>query len=241
MNRPTAGPAHDRRLPHAHPTTLPTGDTSVRNPADPVRVLIVDDHEMIQEYLRSVLDAHPDLAGFTCVGAAATGRAAVRLARERNAELVVLDLCLPDMDGVEVARQLRDLRPGMRILVLAERDDDERVGRLVRLGIDGYLPKVAGLADVVAALRAVAAGRLHLSGAARHALTLTRAPDEPTSREWEVLDLLMDGYSNRVIAAALGITSRTVAFHLGNLFAKFGVSSRTELVCRARQRHRFPG
>jgi len=109
------------------------------------------------------------------------------------------------------------------------------------LGIDGYLPKAVGLVEITAALRAIAAGHLYLSGAARRALTLTSAPDEPTAREREVLDLLMDGYSTGAIAAALDITPRTVGFHLGNLFAKFRVSSRTELVCRARQRHLPPG
>jgi len=140
-SRPTTVPARQPRPPQAHPTTSPTNDPSVRDPADPVRVLIVDDHEMIREYLRSALDTHHELAGFTCVGAAARGRQALRLARERNAELVVLDFWLPDMDGVEVARQLRALRPVPRILVLTGYADDERVTRLVRLTLLWRLPK----------------------------------------------------------------------------------------------------
>jgi DNA-binding NarL/FixJ family response regulator len=200
-----------------------------------VRVLLVDDHALVRGALAGLLDAEPDL---TVVGAAANGAEAVTLVTADPPDVVLMDLSMPVLDGVEATRQILARAPDVQVLVLTTFSDRTRVADALAAGAIGYLLKDAEPADVVAGVRAAARGESPLDArVARVLISGANRPDPAaglSSREQEVLRLVARGMANKQVARALGITERTVKVHLGNVFRRIGVSDRTSAALWAR-------
>jgi DNA-binding NarL/FixJ family response regulator len=205
---------------------------------DPIRVVLIDDHTVLRDGLKLLLSLEPDIR---VVGEAGGGSEGIAVASRLAPHVVVTDVGLPDVDGVEVTRRLRDELPETRVLVLTVHDEDHYVFTLIQAGASGYLLKNAAGDDLVSAIRAVVAGKPWLQPEiAQRLMALAggrpAAPKsglesliEPlTSRELEVLRLLAGAASNREIAERLRISPRTVETHLANIYGKLGVRGRTE-------------
>jgi len=199
----------------------------------PVRIVLADDHLVVREGVRDRLAAEPDLV---VVGEASDGLTALALVRRERPDVAVLDVEMPGLTGVEVARAIRDEGLGTRVLVLSGYDAAEYVGALLDAGAAGYLTKDESLASIVAAVRGVAAGEegwLSRRVAAR-VLSLRReapeagAPGGLTPREADVLRLVAQGRSNAEAARTLVVSDHTVRNHLANVYAKLGVGNRAE-------------
>ena len=207
-----------------------------------IRVLLADDHVTTREGLRRLLDED---AAVEVIGVAGDGEETVRLARELRPDILLLDISMPLLNGVEVARALETALPETRIVVLTGYSDSEEYARaLLRLGVKGYLSKTAAVEEVIGALRSVHAGHTHMEPAVSALLASSAeqpGPEErPTPRELDVLRLVAKGYGNAAIAKELFIVERTVEFHVTNLLGKLQASSRTEAVYLARQRKWLP-
>lgn len=190
-----------------------------------IRVLVVDDHAMVREGLPSVLAVDGDLE---IIGTAANGAEAVARVAELSPDVVVMDLSMPVMDGVEATRAVREASDSTRVLVLTSFTDRREVRRAIEAGATGYQLKDAEPADLRAAVRSVHAGHAPLDPRVAGALLPTEQPANALSaREEEVLRLVRSGLANKQIASALGITERTVKAHLGNIFRQIGVADRT--------------
>jgi len=202
-----------------------------------VRVLIVDDHPVVRDGLRGMLDAQPDLE---VLDEAANGHQALAAVARETPDVVLMDLRMPELDGVEATRRIRDGHPGVSVLVLTTYDDDTAILRAVEAGATGYLLKDAPREDLFAAVRAAARGETTLapSVAAKLMRGLGREPDaeELTEREREVLALVADGATNRAIARQLHLSEATVKTHLVHVYAKLGVDDRTAAVTTALRR-----
>lgn len=196
-----------------------------------LRVVIVDDHPMLREGTRALLEQQ---AGIAVVGVTGEGAAVLPLVAEVRPDVVLLDVELPDLNGIEVARRMRAAHPAVAILVLSNYEQAVYVRAMLQLGVRGYLGKTAPGDQIVAAVRAVGQGRTTvLSEAARAALGGGGVP--LTSREHEVLQLLVAGQRNGEIARLLSISVNTVEYHVGNVLQKLGVRSRAAAVREARQ------
>ena len=207
-----------------------------RHDASAIRVVIVDDHPVLRDGTRALLDGS---AGIAVVGATGEGRAALQLVARLRPDILLLDIHLPDLSGVEVARQVRAAHPAVGIVIVTGYDDAGYVRALLRLGVRGYLSKAAAGDQIVAAIRAVARGQTALlSEAARAVVGDGTTP--LTARQRDVLRLLAAGRSNDEIAAALSVSVNTVEFHLGKLYQKLEVRSRTEAIREARARGLLP-
>ncbi|GAA1920733.1 response regulator transcription factor [Nocardioides lentus] len=199
-------------------------------------VLVVDDHGVVRRGLTGLLDHAEDLE---VVAVAADGAAAVELARRHRPDVVLMDLQMPGMDGVEATRIIRDEDLAGDVLVLTSYSDRRRILAALDAGAVGYLLKDTEPDDLVAGVRAVARGESPLDPKAARQLLLSRGDrQEPTlsPREVEVLRLVVQGLANKQIAHRLGIRERTVKQHLTNVFARIGVSDRTQAALWA-QRH----
>lgn len=205
----------------------------VEEPAT-VRILLVDDHTVMRAGTRRILDDEPDLV---VVGEAGDGGDALRLAEEHLPDVVLLDVAMPNMDGIKTCQALRSRWPEVRVLVLTGHDNDALVRTFHRLGAYGYLLKSAGPHELVSAIRDVHQGRLVFGEA--EALTsqaeLPPEPQRPTRKELEVLALVARGRKNREVAEELCLSVNTVEYHLRNLFAKLGASSRADALMRAQR------
>lgn len=196
-----------------------------------IRVVLVDDHPMLREGTAALLAAQADIA---VVGQTGRGAEAVALVGVRRPDVLVLDLHLPDLSGVEVARRVRAEHPDVAILILSNYEDAGYVRALLQLGVRGYLGKVAGGTEIVAAVRGVArGGATVLSNAARAALGAGGV--ELSAREMEVLGLIAAGRRNAEIAGALFIAESTVEYHVRHVLQKLGARSRTEALRKARE------
>ncbi|HEY8339097.1 MAG TPA: response regulator transcription factor [Egibacteraceae bacterium] len=197
--------------------------------ASTIRILVVDDHPVVRQGLRGFLGSRP---GLEVIGEAADGDEAVRKARHLHPDVVLMDLVMPGTDGVEATKQIVAQDEDVRVVVLTSFTDDERVVPAVRAGAAGYLHKDATPAELERAVRAAARGEAPLSprAAARVLQSMTAEPAGPdlTPREREVLALLGEGLTNRLIARRLGVSEKTVKTHVGNVLAKLGVSDRTQ-------------
>jgi DNA-binding NarL/FixJ family response regulator len=194
-----------------------------------IRVLLVDDHRLVRAGLQSLLDATDDIR---VVGAAADGREALELAAGLAPDVVLMDLSMPGMGGVEATRRLLADHPDLQVVVLTSFSDQDQVLDAVDAGAVGYLLKDADPAELLQGVRAAAAGQSPLDPkVARTLLTrrATQAPqDQLSDREREVLTLVADGLANKQIARHLSITERTVKAHLTSIFQRIGVTDRTQ-------------
>ncbi|HET7035208.1 MAG TPA: response regulator transcription factor [Thermomicrobiaceae bacterium] len=206
-----------------------------------VRLLIADDHSLVRRGMRAVLGTAPDLE---IVGEAATGREAVMLAESLEPDVILMDLRMPDLSGIEATRQILASQPDRRILVVTLFQDDDSVFLALRAGARGYVLKDADDEELIAAIRAVAGGAAIFSPAvATRVLTLFSAPRPPavepfptlTTREREILELIAAGLSNPRIAQRLGISVKTVGNHVSVIFGKLQVADRAEAIERAQE------
>ena len=200
----------------------------------PIRVLIVDDHAVVREGLRTFLELQD---GIEVAGEAADGIEAVDRAAELEPDVILMDLVMPRLDGVGAMRTVRERSPRSKVIVLTSFLDDERLMPAVQAGADGYLLKDVEPAELARAIRTAQAGEAMIAPtvAGRLLRTLSRPPvaapldgERLTLREHEVLELLAAGRSNKRIAFELGIAEKTVKTHVGHLFAKLGVTDRTQ-------------
>jgi two-component system, NarL family, response regulator LiaR len=202
------------------------------------RVVIADDHNVVRKGIRDLLSDEDDIV---VVGEARNGQEAVDLATALLPDVVVMDIAMPEMTGVEATRQIRTSAPGVRVLVLTAYEDDPYIYGLLDAGATGYILKTAESREIVRAVRATAAGQSVIDPAVAPRLIarLTQPPaggDTLTERELDVLRRAARGLTNKQIGADLQISDRTVQNHLANIYAKLGVASRTEAVTAGLQR-----
>ena len=201
-----------------------------------IRLIIVDDHPVVRDGLRGMLTAEAD---FQVIGEAANGTEAVALAARSQPDVVLMDLRMPEMDGVAATEQIKAQHPDMHILVLTTYDTDADILRAIEAGATGYLLKDAPREELFRAVRATARGESVLAPAvaARLMGQMRRPAEEPlTAREIEVLGLVAKGASNKELARQLHISEATVKSHLIHIFDKLGVSDRTAAVTTALKR-----
>ncbi|HEY4022090.1 MAG TPA: response regulator transcription factor [Pseudonocardiaceae bacterium] len=210
--------------------------------ARPIRVIVVDDQQITREGLVALLNLLDDI---DVVADAGDGVAALQLVAEHRPDVVLMDLRMPVLDGVEATRRITADHPGVAVLVLTTYADDESIATALHAGALGYLTKDASRVEIASALRSAAAGQSTfdstVAGKLVAAMTATVAPaprtnpDGLTAREVEVLALIAEGLSNPEIAARLYIGQTTVKTHINNAFAKIGVRNRAEAVRYAYQ------
>ena len=203
-----------------------------------IRVLIAEDHTLVREGTRQILEGAPDLE---VVGEAERGDDAVRKTEELRPDVLLLDIRMPGMNGIDVARKVLASVPGVRVLFLSAFDDDAYVTEALGAGAAGYLLKTAQGRELIEAVRAVHAGSTVLQDSisrrlAQRSLRPTAPGSRLSDRELAVLKQTALGIASKEIALHLGISQRTVDGHLNNIFAKLGVSSRTEAVVQAAAR-----
>jgi DNA-binding NarL/FixJ family response regulator len=198
-----------------------------------LRILVVDDHDVLRAGTRQVLDTADDLV---VVGEAADGAAALDMVDELQPDVVLIDLRLPDRNGIDVARELTATHPNIRLVILSAYDDDVFVRAAFTVGVTGYLLKTMPCDELIGAVRAAGQGTTVLDPALSVRLAGARNSrgtedgSQLTWRERETVELVAQGLANRAVAARLGVSVRTVEGHLNHAFAKLGVESRTELV-----------
>ena len=199
----------------------------------PIRILIVDDHPVVLAGLTSMLSTQPD---FEVVGSASSGEEALQMLRTRVADVLLLDLRMPGMSGVDTLLAIKANQVTVRAIILTSFETDEDIYRSVQAGAQGYVLKGAPQADVVEAIHTVHAGRRYFPRdiAARLAERLMRT--DLTARELEVLHMLARGLTNKEIGSALHISGNTVRNHVNNIIEKLEVSDRTEAATTAIQR-----
>ena len=208
-----------------------------------IHVLIVDDHLVVREGLRTILEVTEDLVP---VGEAVDGAEAVKLVGELSPDVVLMDLRMPGMDGIEAIRQIKAHYPQVEIVILTTYDDDEYIVQGLRAGARGYLLKDAGRQVLFEAIRAAARGESLLPSAVVDKVVARLSRPRPagsgslSERESEVLALLADGAANKEIATRLHITERTVKAHVTSIFNKLGVNSRAEAVAVALRSGHLP-
>ncbi|MBV9544182.1 MAG: response regulator transcription factor [Chloroflexi bacterium] len=203
-----------------------------------MRVLVVDDHPVVRQGLVAVLEDEADLQ---VVDSVASANEALSLVRREQPDVVLLDLEMPGLHGVDAIPGLLEARPGLGILVFTAYDTDERVLGAIRAGARGYLLKGASGEEIARGIRAVSSGSSYLEPRiASTVLAAVQAPRQSslalTQREREVLRLVADGLPTKQIARSLSITERTVKFHVSSIFRKLGADNRAQAVALASQR-----
>lgn len=205
-----------------------------------IRVVIADDHPIVRAGLTALLSSLPDL---DVVGVAANGREALREVVTTKPDVALLDLKMPELDGIAATREIARVAPEVAVLVLTMYDDDDSVFAAMKAGARGYLVKGVEQDDIARAIRSVAAGEAIFGpGVAQRILAFLNAPAVPadvpfpqlTSREREVLDLLAAGLNNAAIADRIGMAQKTVANNVSAIFAKLQVADRAQAIVRAR-------
>ena len=204
----------------------------------PIRVVIADDHNIVRMGIRDLLTEESDIE---VVGEARNGNSAVDLALAQRPDVVVMDINMPELSGVEATRQIRQAAPEVRVLALTSYTDDPYIYGLLDAGASGYILKTAESHEIIRAVRATAIGQSVLDPAvAPRLLARLSKPsangDVLSERELDVLRLAARGLTNKQIGADLQISDRTVQNHLANVYGKLGVASRTEAVTAALQR-----
>ena len=202
-----------------------------------IRIVVVDDHPIVRQGLVSTLDDEED---FEVVGEASSAEDALAVLARTRPDLILLDLELPGMSGIDAIPRLREISPQTRVLVFTASDTDERVLSAVRSGAGGYLLKGVAVSEITSAIRTVAAGGTALApsaaGRLANAIRTPRGAGPLTAREREVLHLVAQGLPGKQIAVSLGISERTVKFHTASLIRKLGADNRAQAVALAAQR-----
>jgi two-component system NarL family response regulator len=217
-------------------TSPPKGghyEASIVAPPTPASVLLVDDHALLRTGVANIINQEADLR---VVAEAGNGIEALEAYDKFHPDVTLLDLRMPVMEGVEVVRRLRERDPRARVIVLTTYDTDEEISRALKAGAKAYVLKDISADALVTCIRDVLAGKTYLAPAAAAKLAEEVTRVQLTPRELSTLRLMADGKSNKEIANELGISDRTVKTHLGHLFEKLGVTSRTEAVKIATRR-----
>lgn len=215
-------------MPHADPAAVDPGVTRA-----PARVLVVDDHALLRTGVANIINQEPELE---VVAEAGNGIEAVAAFERYRPDVTLMDLRMPEMEGVEAVRRIRAIDPHARVVVLTTYDADEDIARALQAGAKAYILKDIAAAALVTCIRDVLAGKTYLAPSAAAKLAERVTQVQLTPRELSALRLLADGHSNKEIGTALTISERTVKTHLGHLFEKLGVTSRTEAVRVATRR-----
>lgn len=209
-----------------------------------IRVLLADDHTIVRQGLVGILMGSPEME---VVGEAADGAEAVEKSLKVKPDVVVLDISMPHLNGLEAARRIHEALPATRILVLTMHDDEEYILKMVRAGASGYLLKDGAASELLAGIRALKAGKPYFGPHATKALAEAfqrgeSAPEEPfarlTDREREIFQLVVEGKTNKEIAGVLFISPKTVDNHRTRLMEKMGLHSTAELI-RYAARHKL--
>jgi DNA-binding NarL/FixJ family response regulator len=223
----TSGTRDPRALRPDHPGTVPGGA------ARPIRVLCVDDHPLIRKGIASILDFEPDMQ---LAGEAENGQQAVMLFRELRPDVVLMDIRMPELDGIAATQMIRQEFPDARIIALTSYDGDQDIYRALDAGVRGYLLKETVHADVLQAIRTVHTGKRLMPSDVAVRLSEHFPGIALTRREIEVLEWVARGLGNRDIAERLGTASGTIKVHVQNILEKLGASDRTQAVTIALQR-----
>ncbi len=201
-----------------------------------IRILLVDDHNLVRQGLRSLIEKRPDLQ---VVGEAENGRAAIQMVRELTPDLVVMDLRMPDLNGIDATRQVLAEKPSTKVIGLSAQSDEQGIREMLRSGASGYLLKDAAFEELVNAIYTVIDDKLYLSPSLRRSAVssyggaeepaLDSAFDVLSAREREVLQLFSEGMSTKEIAAHLQLSTKTIETHRRNIMAKTSASGIAEL------------
>jgi two-component system response regulator NreC len=211
-----------------------------------VRVLIADDHAIVRAGLRAVLKGEP---GMELVGEASGGEEALALVESLQPHILVLDLSMPGLDGIQVTRRMQASAPGVRVLILTVHEDEALLREAIRAGAAGYILKHAAEAELISAIHTVQMGEIYIHPKLVRSLLAEPEKQVPTGlqpetlltpRELDVLNRIVQGYTNRQIAEELKLSVRTVEGYRANMTEKLGLHSRAELVRYAREHKLLP-
>jgi len=201
-----------------------------------IKILLVDDHKIVRDGLRALIDKYPDLE---VVAEAADGRTAVRLAKELSPNIVIMDISMPDLNGIEAARQIASESPRVKVLTLSMHSDARYVKQLFAAGASGYLLKECAIDELVTAIQSVAANQIYLSPRITHVVLTEYLSKQPiaeasvfsvlTAREREVLQLMAEGKTTKEIAYFLNLSVKTVEAHRQKIMEKSNIHSIAEL------------
>jgi two-component system, NarL family, response regulator NreC len=201
-----------------------------------LRIVLAEDHNIVREGIRLLVNGQPDME---VVAEASDGQSAVECAREQRPDIVLMDISMPELNGLRAARKLKQMCPEVKILTLTRHTDDGYLQQLIGAGVSGYVLKQSAPSELVNAIRAVAAGRAYLDpaltqkvmgGYAGQAAKRGNSKGRPTDREAEVLRLIAWGYSNKEIGSRLDLSVKTVEAHKSNAMRKLDISSRIDIV-----------
>jgi len=206
---------------------------SIDSPVSKSTVLVADDHGLLRTGVANIINLEPDLH---VVAEAENGRQAVEAFERHRPDVTLLDLRMPVMEGVEAVRQIRERDPNARVIVLTTYDTDHDIARALKAGAKAYILKDISADDLINCIHDVLAGKTYLAPAAAAKLAEGVTRVQLTPREMATLRLMADGKANKEIASELSISERTVKTHLGHLFEKLGVTSRTEAIKVATRR-----
>ncbi|MGF1482557.1 MAG: response regulator [Cyanophyceae cyanobacterium] len=195
-----------------------------------IRVFLVDDHPILLDGLVMLLECEPDIA---VVGRALDGKEAIALFRQHLPDVILIDLRLPDISGIEVITAIRADRPLVRVVVLSTYDTEEEIYRAVQAGAKGYVVKGSTSGELLKAIRTVYRNQTYIPPSVSEKLVRRMTAPTLSTRELEVLQLICEGKTNQQIGTELNIAESTVRFHIGNITDKLGVSDRTQAIIQA--------
>ncbi|HZS10462.1 MAG TPA: response regulator transcription factor [Blastocatellia bacterium] len=202
-----------------------------------LRIFLAEDHDMIREGLKMIINSQPDME---CIGEASNGRAAVKRVVELLPDVTVMDISMPELNGLQATERIKQSCPQVKVLTLTRHRDDGYLQQLLRAGASGYVLKQSASTELIRAIRAVASGKIYLDPAITEQVvgnyvgrSVGKGPalqSEPSERENEVLRMIAWGYSNKEIAARLSLSVKTVEVHKANVMRKLGMRSRIDIV-----------